>query len=103
MIKTFILALALATPCPADDAPCLRQTILDLSDQNILLKQGLAIAEKIANEERARGDRWKDAAEKIAPKAPTWYESPGFWLGVGIAVGGAITIGVAVAVKPVVK
>lgn len=107
MLTTLLLTLAISVSCPADDAPCLRRSLLAQAEEIDRLKYGIDLAKQIIVEERARADRWKETADKVAPKPPSWYQTPGFWLivglGTGFVTGALVTVGTTAAVSGVVN
>lgn len=105
MIMTVVLLLTAA--CTPTDAPCLRvelqaqydrasraEALLSLEQQkSALLASGLAAARQMVADEGVRADRWKEAAEKVAPKPPAFWETPIFWAVVGGVVGVGAALG----------
>lgn len=107
-------ALSAADPyaykCAFEDTACWREAALkqeeraERAEARLKLETSAReVAERMVAEEIKRGDRWKETAMAVAPKAPAFYETPIFWGSVGVAVGVAATVAVAYAVKPATR
>ncbi len=96
-----VAILALSAPaysCRVADAECWMTAALAQQERAeraearvILLEEAVTIGKRLLADSDARGDRWQKLADKIAPKAPAFWEQPAFWVGVGFVAGAATT------------
>lgn len=102
---------AYATPC-SETAPdythCLEKLVLSHDDSLTYQKQRVDLLEQrlllkdeqlnILKEDRKQlADALGGTRDALSSAGPKWYDSPILWLGVGLFLGSAVTIGVGVA------
>ncbi len=110
MSPLFLIALlaiqAPAYQCRVDDSTCWMSAALSQQERAErsegraqLLEEAVSIGRRLLADANARGDRWQNVAEKVAPKTPAVWERPEFWLVTGFVAGAATAVAITFAVN----